>query len=432
MLLESNQLEDDSRAKTLGKSPLSTRVILVRHGESTYNALGLHQGSSDESVLTETGLYCAGQTGAFLKGLTLDALYSSSLKRARQTAKEILAVMGLAREELMVADYSPQLREVDLPAWQGLQHQYVREQLAEDYRCWKQRPHEFRMALPQKPQSTQQQYCYPVLDLYDRLQQFWQQILPRHLGQTLLLVGHSGTNRAAIATAIGLTPDRYHAFQQSNCGISVLNFPLGCLQKGKLEAMNITTHLGKPLPQPKGETEGLRLLLIPTAGKMSLSQTQKLAEALREVPIDFSISGDLAQSEAAKQILQSHRGTVQLQVLREDFLQAWQQAIELKGLTTESASERSGKLITGIVVAPHGIIQRFIGQILGMSEELLGNLPLSPGTISVIHYPKRGAQPPMLQAMNILVPEQQLSFGGVATAAPLFVANSVGSNSVGS
>ncbi|HAA32071.1 MAG TPA: hypothetical protein DCE56_35680, partial [Cyanobacteria bacterium UBA8553] len=34
---------------------LGTRVILVRHGQSTYNLLGLYQGSSDESVLTQQG-----------------------------------------------------------------------------------------------------------------------------------------------------------------------------------------------------------------------------------------------------------------------------------------------------------------------------------------------------------------------------------------
>ncbi|MBE9019046.1 histidine phosphatase family protein, partial [Chroococcidiopsidales cyanobacterium LEGE 13417] len=119
----------------------ATRVILVRHGQSTYNALGLYQGSSDESVLTEVGRSDARLTGDFLKGVVFDAIYSSSLKRAQETAQEILRVIS-PHIQLRVTD---KLRETDLPAWQGLAFQYVRENFAQEYRLWKQHPHEFWM-----------------------------------------------------------------------------------------------------------------------------------------------------------------------------------------------------------------------------------------------------------------------------------------------
>ncbi|HEY9710541.1 MAG TPA: histidine phosphatase family protein, partial [Oculatellaceae cyanobacterium] len=57
-----------------GNKRLATRVILVRHGQSTYNLLGLYQGSSDESVLTQQGRQAARLTGAFLSGLSFDAI----------------------------------------------------------------------------------------------------------------------------------------------------------------------------------------------------------------------------------------------------------------------------------------------------------------------------------------------------------------------
>ena len=75
-------------------TPQQTRVILVRHGQSSFNAEGRYQGSSDESVLTEFGRETARKTGAFLSGLTIDALYVSSLRRAGSTASEILARMN--------------------------------------------------------------------------------------------------------------------------------------------------------------------------------------------------------------------------------------------------------------------------------------------------------------------------------------------------
>jgi probable phosphoglycerate mutase len=92
-----SQKEMHMRLKLNGKvgdERQGTRVILVRHGESTYNALGLYQGSSDESVLTEAGCHTARQTGAFLRGLAIDAIYTSSLQRAQETAREMLAVMA--------------------------------------------------------------------------------------------------------------------------------------------------------------------------------------------------------------------------------------------------------------------------------------------------------------------------------------------------
>ncbi|BAY89250.1 MULTISPECIES: histidine phosphatase family protein [unclassified Tolypothrix] len=211
-----------------------TRVILLRHGESTFNALGLYQGSSDESVLTAIGRRDARITGKFLQKIAFDAAYISSLKRARETAKEIFAVMAVQPREILISD---KLRENDLPIWQGLAFAYVRATFPEAYQVWKQRPHEFYIQIDGETKF------YPALDLYQRVQEFWQEVLPKHLGQTLLVIAHGGTNRALISTALGISPAFYHCWQQSNCGISVLNFADGSLGSAKLEAMNLNHHL---------------------------------------------------------------------------------------------------------------------------------------------------------------------------------------------
>ena len=433
MLWELNQLRSDLNTQSFYESTPGTRVILVRHGQSTYNAQGRQQGSSDESVLTQAGIDSARKIGVFLRGQPIDALYASPLKRAQQTAKEILTTMGFCSNDLKVNARPWELREIDLHGWQGLPLQYIQEQFAEDYRCWKTRPHEFRMeVIPQRYSSASRsqtafateesnvkqfnpeqfnpkQYCFPVLDLYKRAQQFWQEILPHHLGQTLLLVGHSGINRALIATAIGLTPDRYHAMQQSNCGISVLNFPEGYQQKAQIETMNLTAQLGEILPQPKGDSQGLRLLLVPS-GNINIQSIQKLAKFLEKEPIDFSISGDIGNSQIlAEQILKYHPATVQLQVLRDDFPQVWQQTIEANNSVKGSKFTSSDKLVTGLVVARPSIIKCLICQVLGLSPGQLCNLQLHEKTISVIHYPSSKHRSPMLQAMNISPREQQIT-----------------------
>lgn len=212
----------------------ATRVILLRHGQSTFNVLGLYQGSSDASVLTEVGRKEARITGDFLKGFSFDAVYISSLQRAQETAKEILNVITVNPKAVFVTD---KLWENHLPHWEGLAFQYVRETFPEAYQTWKQHPDEFWM------QIDSNTLFYPALNLYQRVYEFWQEVLPLHVGKTLLVVAHGGTNRALISTALGISPKYYHCFQQSNCGISVLNFYDGLLVGGELEVMNWNCHL---------------------------------------------------------------------------------------------------------------------------------------------------------------------------------------------
>jgi len=230
---------------------------------------------------------------------------------------------------------------------------------------------------------------YPALDLYDRIHKFWQEILPRHIGQTILIVSHGGTNRALISTALGISPAYYHCIEQSNCALNVLNFPTGRLESGKLEAMNHTTHVGETFPPVK---DGLRLLLIPSETE-NLEQIQQLAYLLKEIGIDFCINSDRNNtSTITQQILQHHPKTIQLQVLREDFPQ-WQQALKSQN------RENPQQLLTGLILGCDRTIQQFLGQVLGIDSSNLWRLQLHRETISSIYYPN-SEQLPLLQKLN--------------------------------
>ena len=54
---------------------MKTRVIVVRHGESTFNVKRIVQGHHDESLLTATGEAQAHQVGQFLQGIGIDSVY---------------------------------------------------------------------------------------------------------------------------------------------------------------------------------------------------------------------------------------------------------------------------------------------------------------------------------------------------------------------
>jgi phosphoserine phosphatase len=346
-----------------------TRVVLIRHGQSTYNVLGLYQGCSDESILTEKGRNAAINTGTYLKGLEFDAIYSSPLQRAQQTAREILKAMSPTTDPNTI-HISDLLKETNLPMWEGLSFKQVRAEFPDKYRTWKQRPHEFCMELPYSPPL----YFYPALDLYRRVQQFWQEILPRHIGQTLLIVAHGGTNRALIHTAIGVTPDRYHDMEQSNCGVSIIDFPDGCLESGQLVGVNITSQIEEDLLKRPEDTEGLRLIFLSTQSTPE-EQIQNLLQSIEEMGIDFTLSPETDNYHASA--------------------------------TLETNFQ---PISTGLVIGCDRIVKYFINQAMGLNSEQLQRLRLYPETVSFLHYPEPHQNKPILQAMNVSINDKHSLF----------------------
>lgn len=90
----------------------ATRVLLVRHGQSEWNALGRWQGQADPP-LSDTGRAQARSAARSLGAL--DAIFASDLQRAAETAAIISAELGVGP---VVVD--PDLRERDAGEWSGL------------------------------------------------------------------------------------------------------------------------------------------------------------------------------------------------------------------------------------------------------------------------------------------------------------------------
>jgi 2,3-bisphosphoglycerate-dependent phosphoglycerate mutase len=77
---------------TNGEGPT---IWLVRHGESTWNALGLVQGHADGPTLTEKGRQQSAEAANRLREGGLEAIYTSDLERAQETAAFIESALGL-------------------------------------------------------------------------------------------------------------------------------------------------------------------------------------------------------------------------------------------------------------------------------------------------------------------------------------------------
>ncbi len=432
---------------------MATRVIIVRHGQSSYNALKIIQGRCDESVLTEKGVADACQVGTALSSLSFDAVYSSPLQRARKTAEVILTYLQNSPELRTATN----LMEIDLPLWEKLHKSAVKEKYPDEYLCWKERPQEFCMSIPTTEGSREH---FPVVALYEQAKQFWQEVLPRHQGGTILIVGHNGINRCLISSALGISPARYHSIQQSNCGINVLNFAGGWGEAVQLESLNQTSHMGDALPTPREGNRGLRLLLVRHGetewnrvsrfqGGIDVplndngrSQAQQAGEFLKDVPIDFAITSPMLRPKETAEIILKYHPKVELELQEEfreinhglwegkleseirqeypDLLRQWQIAPETVQMPEgenlqqvwdravacwdgiiQSAAMSDTELKTGLVVAHDAINKVILCHILGLSSESFWCIKQGNGAVTVIDYPHGLEKAPILQAMNI-------------------------------
>lgn len=430
-----------------------TRVIIVRHGQSTYNTEGRIQGRTNTSSLTKKGSEDALRTGQVLSNIPFAAIYSSPLTRAKQTAEIIHnQLTGHPVPSVETTDY---LLEVDLPLWEGMLSGEVKEKFSLDYSIWKERPQELLMTVSD---ANGKRDHSPILSLYEQARQFWQHILSHTSARTILVVAHNGINRALISTALGIPPSRYHSIQQSNCGISVLNFSGGLGEPVQLESMNQTQHLGDILPSLRPNHQGFRLLLVRHGetewnrqgkfqGQIDVPlndhgrvQATKAREFLKTISLDFAFSSTMARPrETAEIILQDHPH-VSLQLLDglreishgkwegkfeseidQDFpgeLHRWRtipaQVQMPEGENLQEVYQRSvgswqeilqtaqsQNLGMGLVVAHDATNKTLLCHILGLSLENFWNFRQGNGAVSVIDYPQGADSSPVLQAMNI-------------------------------
>ncbi len=430
---------------------MSTRVIILRHGQSSYNSQGRIQGRSDLSVLTEKGQQDAQTTGIAFQGLQFAAVYCSPLQRAQQTAARVIDCL----EQEVNVQTDNRLVEIDLPLWENLFNSEVREKYADEYRVWKERPHELTMLRPQ-PDGSQQEF-FPILDLYAQATTFWQGILPQHKGKTILIVAHNGINRALISTALGIPAHRYHSVQQSNCGVTVLNFSGGWGDSVQLESLNQTSHLGENLPTLRPNHQGPRFLLVRHGetnwnrdgkfqGQIDVPlndngrhQASLAAEFLKTASIDFAFTSTMQRpKETAQIILQSHpdiplwenadlreishglwEGKFEAEIEAEypGELERWRDRPEQvqmpDGENLKDVSRRAtaawqqvlqqvgNRTQTGIVVAHDATNKVLLCHLLGLRLADFWKIKQGNGAVTVIDYPDGIEGQPVIQALNI-------------------------------
>ncbi|CAN1171521.1 Probable 2-carboxy-D-arabinitol-1-phosphatase [Linum perenne] len=262
------------------------RVVLVRHGQSTWNAEGRIQGSSNFSVLTKKGESQAETSRLMLLDDSFDVCFSSPLTRSKRTAEIIWG----NRDEEIITDSD--LREIDLYSFQGLLKHEGKEKFGAAFQQWQGDAPNFII-----------DGHYPVRELWARARNCWDRIL-EHESRSVLVVAHNAVNQALVATAIGLGTEYFRILLQSNCGVSVLDFtpraeggsPFICLNR-----LNQTPSSPIAAGVSGGRKSSKRVILVchgtmlGSAGDQAMNmlgmiQSQKTAELLLDLKVSTIIS----------------------------------------------------------------------------------------------------------------------------------------------
>jgi broad specificity phosphatase PhoE len=180
-----------------------TRIILVRHGQTEWNRVERFRGRADVP-LNETGLAQAEVTGKRIAAEWRPmAVYSSPLERAVRTAEAIAGHFDLP------VQVHPNLIDIDYGQWQGLTPDEVREQWPKMIDDWYNKPASIRIP----GGETLEELRSRSLSAIDEL-------VKRHDGQTIVVVGHTVINRIILIGVLGLGNDRFWRLRQDTCAIN--------------------------------------------------------------------------------------------------------------------------------------------------------------------------------------------------------------------
>jgi len=426
---------------------VSLRLVLVRHGLSSFNVDQRIQGRDDLSALTPQGVEQARSTGDALRELSLDAAYCSPLRRAHDTALTLLEAQGQGLSTAL----EPLLLEIDLAPWSGLTRDEVRARFADDERIWRTAPHQLELT------DCNGQRVKPLMALMEQAEHFVQRLRADHgaairgeLQQCVLVVAHNAILRALVLRLLNLPAEQFRRLRIDNASVSVFNLGESGVQ---IESLNSTAHLGQALPE---RSAGPRLLLVRHGetdwnrqgrfqGQIDIPlnangqrQAEAAGRALAAVHIDRAYTSSMARPrQTAEAILRCHpgvpltssRGLIEIghglwegQLEAEiaagwpELLAAWKQAPQTvqmpEGENLQQVWDRSlqtwqriaGALAaneTALVVAHDAVNKTILCALLGLTPADIWVIKQGNGGITAIDYPQGPGGAPLVAAMNL-------------------------------
>lgn len=184
------------------------RLILVRH--ATAEGHGRLQGQRD-IPLTSAGRRELGRLGEKCSPYPVRAVYSSDLRRARQTADAVARKLGLS------VKVRPELREMHFGQWEGLSWNQIVRRFPKLAGLWMER-------FPHQPIPGAE----PLDQFKKRIRAGIREIVAAHRGQCALIVTHAGVIRFTLGKVLGLPARNLFRLAQDPCALNIIDY----LEKG--------------------------------------------------------------------------------------------------------------------------------------------------------------------------------------------------------
>ncbi len=206
-----------------------TRITAIRHGETAWNVDTRIQGQLDIS-LNARGQWQAEQAAIALQDEPIDAIISSDLARAFETA------LAVARPHGLHVQVDRGLREREFGIFQGKTFAEIEAQMPEQALLWRKRVPDFA---PEGGES--------LLVFRERVQQCLQALVAQHMGQHIVIASHGGVMDILYREATGLELQAPRTWQLGNASINRVLFNG---EHFSLVGWSDTSHLSSGLDEP--------------------------------------------------------------------------------------------------------------------------------------------------------------------------------------
>ncbi|ORT99533.1 Phosphoglycerate/bisphosphoglycerate mutase [Anaerovibrio sp. JC8] len=199
-----------------------TKIVLVRHGQTVWNKLGKYQGQADID-LSEVGKEQAKLLGESFPVEGVDAVFSSPLVRAMETAEAIAAPLNLPVTSCQ------EFCEISFGKWEGLTYDEIHASWPKEHDLLFTRPDE--LICPEGEGFVQVQ---------QRAAAKMESLIKENPDKTIVIVAHGGVIRTLLCHALGMPLKNMWRIRQDNTAVSIVT----AYNEGMtVELMNSTVHL---------------------------------------------------------------------------------------------------------------------------------------------------------------------------------------------
>jgi len=180
-------------------------ICLLRHGETAYNADGNKYCGRTDIPLTDKGIAQAKRMNELLKEYKFDQIFCSPLQRAKYTAEIASGKAGLVKTD-------DRLIEVDFGQWEGKRSEDFIAEDPDSWDNWLSDPESFKAG------KTGEN----AVQVINRLDSFYNELMDKYDGQTILVVGHNGVNRLFMSQQLGMPLKNYRKIVQENSALTLI------------------------------------------------------------------------------------------------------------------------------------------------------------------------------------------------------------------